>query len=306
MPEASVLLLTKNDRSNLEQVLPRLFTQNTSASFEVIAVDSGSTDGSLEVLQRYPVRVEPIPPEAFHHARTRNFAANLAKGNILVFLSQDAIPASENWLNALVANFEDPRVAAVYGRQFPRPGSSLERHDVLHTIYGEQRIVKDPAHRNGSGYRFYHFSDANAAIRRSVWEIESFPENLKVFEDLGIAKRILDRGWKIVYEPEAAVFHTHDHSTLGLFRRYFDIGYTLRLLKIWDIPDIKTSMLREAFKMISTKFIRKELQRSRPRRGHALGQHLVKSLGLFLGLNQTFLPLALKRHLSAFGVFGEK
>ena len=306
MPEASVLLLTKNDRSNLEQVLPRLFTQNTSASFEVIAVDSGSTDGSLEVLQRYPVRIESIPPEAFHHARTRNFAANLAKGNILVFLSQDAIPASENWLNALVANFEDPRVAAVYGRQFPRPGSSLERHDVLHTIYGEQRIVKDPAHRNGSGYRFYHFSDANAAIRRSVWEIESFPENLKVFEDLGIAKRILDRGWKIVYEPEAAVFHTHDHSTLGLFRRYFDIGYTLRLLKIWDIPDIKTSMLREAFKMISTKFIRKELQRSRPRRGHALGQHLVKSLGLFLGLNQTFLPLALKRHLSAFGVFGEK
>jgi len=304
MLEASVLLLTKNDRSNLEQVLPRLFTQNTTASFEVIAVDSGSTDGSLDVLQRYPVRLEHIPPQEFHHSRTRNFAANLATGNILVFLSQDAIPASENWLNALMANFQDATVAAVYGRQFPRPGSSLERHEVLETIYGEQRIVKDPAQRNGAGYRFYHFSDANAAIRRSVWEVEPFPENLKVFEDLGIAKRILDRGWKIVYEPEAAVFHSHHHTTLGLFRRYFDIGCTLRVLKIWEAPDIKKSMLRDAFKMLRAKMSRQKIRRHNRRTGHALGQDLVKSLGLFLGLNQALLPLALKRHLSAFRIFG--
>ena len=88
--------------------------------------------------------------------------------------------------------------------------------------------MKDPAHRNGIGYRFYHFSDVNAAIRRDIWEAVRFPEDLKVFEDLGIAKQILDRGWKIVYEPEAAVFHSHPHTTVGLFKRYFDIGYTLK------------------------------------------------------------------------------
>lgn len=304
MLEASVLLLTKNDRSNLEQVLPRLFTQNTTAPFEVVALDSGSTDGTLDLLHRYPVRVEPIPAQEFHHSRTRNLAANLARGNILVFLSQDAIPASENWLPALLANFEDPCVAAVYGRQLPKPGSSRERQDVLDTMYGEQRIVKDPAHRNGSGFLFYHFSDANAAIRRSVWEVEPFPENLRVFEDLGIAKRILDRGWKIVYEPAAAVFHSHHHSTLGLFRRYFDIGYTLRLLKIWDIREIRRSMLREGFRLFKAKLSRSTVRRSCCLAGHALGQDLVKSFGLFLGLNETFLPLALKRRLSAFRIFG--
>ena len=128
-----------------------------------------------------------------------------------------------------------------------------EREDTLDTLYGEQRIVKDPAHRNGLGYRFYHFSDVNAAIRRSVWEAVRFPEDLRVFEDIGIAKGILDRGWKIVYEPKSPVFHSHSHTTVGLFKRYFDIGYTLKLLKIWDAPGTRKSMLRDVWKLLKIK-----------------------------------------------------
>jgi len=297
----SVILLTRNGAGDLERLLPALFAQQQVASYEVIAVDSGSTDGTIDLLRRYPVRLSEIPPETFHHARTRNFAAGLAKGEILIFLSQDAVPACDLWLSKLIADFDDPKVGAVYGRQLPRPESFVERQDTLDTVYGANKLVKDPAHRNGMGYRFYHFSDVNSAIRRSVWAATPFPEDLKVFEDLGIAKRILDSGWKIVYEPEAAVIHSHNHSTFGLFKRYFDIGYTLKLLNIWDAPGIRRSLSRDAWKLIERKIRRIRENQSA---GNGIQQDLAKSIGLFLGLNQACLPLPLKRRLSAFGVFG--
>lgn len=303
MVELSILLLTKNGRRDLERVLPAIFDQKFSAPLEVIAVDSGSTDGTLDLLRCFPVRIEQIPPDQFHHARTRNLAASLSSGRILLFLSQDAIPVSKTWLMTMLSNFDDPQVAAVYGRQFPKPGSTSERQDALDAVYGRNKIVKDPAHRNGMGYRFYHFSDVNAAIRRSVWEIEHFPEDLRVFEDLGIAKRILDRGWKIVYEPKAAVYHSHTHTTVGLFKRYFDIGYTLRLLKIWDGPDTRNSMLRDGWKLVQGKLRRLRNHQARGSAGYGLRQDIAKSVGLFLGVNQSHLPLILKRRLSAYRVF---
>src|SRR5258708_37428118 len=161
MAELSILLLTKDGARDLERLLPLLYGQKGVATFEVIAVDSGSTDGTLDILRRFPLRLVQIPSETFHHARTRNFAAGLARGEILIFLSQDAIPASEVWLSTMISNFADPDVGAVYGRQLPKPGSSQERQDALDAVYAEQTIVKDPAYPNGMGYDFYHFSDVN-------------------------------------------------------------------------------------------------------------------------------------------------
>lgn len=299
MIDTSILILTKNGGPEFKTCLESVYGQSEIAHSEVIAVDSGSTDDTLEVLKNFPVQVHQIPPETFHHARTRNLIASFAQGEILVFLSQDAIPSSKSWLKAIAANFADPRVGAVYGRQVPKPGSSLEREDALDTIYGAQRVVKDPAQRNDLGYRFYHFSDVNAAIRRGVWEATKFPEDLRVFEDLGIAKRILDGGWKIVYDPEACVFHSHHHTTLGLFKRYFDIGYTLRHLQIWNAKSTRSSLLRDAGKLFANKLRR--IKGKGNTRGAGLGivQDMVKSAGLFLGLQEAYLPSALKRHLSA-------
>ena len=304
MVEVSIIVLTKNGKTHLERLLPTVVTQARKVSGELIVVDSGSTDGTLELLRRFPIRIAQIPPQDFHHARTRNFAASLTQGRTLVLLSQDAIPASDDWLECMIANFDDPQVGAVYGRQLPKSGSSLERRHALDAVYGERRLVKDPAHHKGLGYRFYHFSDANAAIRRSVWEKTQFPEDLNVFEDLGIAKRILDSGWKIVYEPRAAVIHSHDHSTLELLKRYFDIGYTLKVLKIWDAPGTRQSLLRDAFKMLKGKIRPSRSGSPASSVGTGLRQDFAKSLGMFLGLNQNCLPLALKRRLSAFRVFG--
>jgi rhamnosyltransferase len=303
MIECSISILTKNEERNIGSCLEAVYSQTGVGAFEVVLVDSGSTDATLEIARGFPIRIEQIPAEAFHHARTRNFAAGLGRGPILINLSGDAIPTSNTWLHNMIANFDDPGVGAVYGRQLPKQGSTMERYDTFDVVYGAQKIVKDPAHRNGMGYRFYHFSDVNSAIRRSVWETAPYPENLKMFEDLAIAKRILDAGWKIVYEPEAPVFHSHHYTGAQLFKRYFDIGYTLKELEIWDAPGTRSSMLRDAGKLLNKQLAWVKDSGRRDRAHAAVGQSLAKSAGLLLGLNQRFLPLALKRHLSSYGAF---
>jgi rhamnosyltransferase len=264
-------------------------------------VDSGSTDGTLEIARKFPVRIVEIPAEDFHHARTRNYAATLAAGEYLVFLSQDAIPANCSWLKVMLQNFSDGAVGAVYGRQIPKAESTLERHEALNTMYGSQRVVKDPSSKQSLGYRYYHFSDANAAIRKEVWAATRFPEDLKVFEDLGIAKRILDAGWHIVYEPEACVVHSHNHTTVELFKRYFDIGYTFERLGIWN-ERTQNSMMKEAGKLVRKK-LRSSGQGARSAAVGGIRMDVAKSAGFWFGVNQRYLPMAVKRRLSAHHVF---
>ena len=301
MMEASVVIPTKNGASSIGDCLEAVYSQEGTGRLEVVMVDSGSTDRTLEIARKYPVRVEKIPADEFHHARTRNFAASLATGEYLVFLSQDAIPANCGWLKAMLQNFEDGAVGAVYGRQVPKVGSTQERHDALNTVYGSERVVKDASSKKSLGHRYYHFSDANAAIRRDAWEATRFPEDMKVFEDLGIAKRILDAGWRIVYEPEASVMHSHNHTTPELFKRYFDIGCTFQQLGIWN-ELTQNSMLKELKKLVTKKF---PGNRNGTRSGSIKGisTDIAKSAGFWLGAHQRYLPAAIKRRLSAHHLF---
>ena len=299
MTETSIVIPTKNGEEWIEACLAAVYSQQGTVIPEVLIVDSGSTDGTLKIARKYPVRIEGIPAEEFHHARTRNYAAAVAKGHYLVFLSQDAIPANPGWLEAMLRNFKDRGVGAVYGRQVPKQGSTHERREVLTSMYGNERLVKEPATQEKLGYRYYHFSDANAAMRREVWEATRFPEDLKVFEDLGIAKRILDRGWKIVYEPQASVIHSHNHSTVQLFKRYFDIGYTFRKLEIWNVRTGR-SMIKEV-KKLATQKLRRNGKRSAA--AGSIKNDIAKSAGFWLGVHERYLPVALKRLLSAHQLF---
>jgi rhamnosyltransferase len=302
MVQTSILLLTKNEARNIGPLLEAIYSQKGVEPFEVMVVDSSSTDGTGEIARLYPVRVEQIPAAAFHHARTRNFAATLARGEYLVYLAADALPASSEWLEALLGNFSDPGVAAVYGRHLPKPNSTLERQDALDAVYGEERLVKDPSRGQEMGYRYFHFSTVNAAIRKHDWEKARFPEDLKCFEDLGIAKRILDSGRKIVYEPRAAVFHSHNHTEAGLFKRYFDAGVIWRQLGIWN-EETRRSMIGDMRRLLRKKWQRtRENDNGRPV-GASMRQDLAKAAGLWLGLNERFIPLAVKRHMSAIGLY---
>jgi glycosyltransferase involved in cell wall biosynthesis len=301
MIDTSILIPTKNGAEDLEPCLAAIFAQKGTGPFDVIVIDSGSTDRTLEIARRYPVSIEQIPPETFHHARTRNYAAGLAKGEALVFLSQDAVPASETWLAAFLSDLKEPGVGAVYGRQLPKAGSGLERRSAFAAMYGGARIVKMPMDGVELGHKYYHFSNANSAIKRSVWETTRFPEELKVFEDVGIAKRILDSGWSIVYEPEAAVYHSHDFPVDILFKRYFDIGVVYQRLGVWNDRS-RASLWRDGLGAFKGKL--SLLKEDGPK---GIGSSLVKDIGKYvaiqLGRNEKLLPRALKKKLSLYGLF---
>jgi rhamnosyltransferase len=302
MIETTIVIPTKNGAADIGACLEAVYAQKDAGRFEVLVIDSGSTDDTLEIVRRYPVRLEQIPPETFHHARTRNYAAGLAKGEVLVFLSQDAIPASDTWLAAFLSNFNEPGVGAAYGRQLPKPESGLERRSAFAVMYGGARIVKMPMDGVDLGHKYYQFSDANSAIRRNVWEVTRFPDELKVFEDVGIAKRILDSGWSIVYEPEAAVYHSHDFPLDILFKRYFDIGVVYQRLGIWNDRS-RASLWRDGWGVFKGKLFLL-LKEGRPK---GTGSSLVKDVGKYvaiqLGRNERLLPRAIKRKLSLYRLF---
>lgn len=302
MIEISILVLTKNEARNVGKCLGAIFSQQTSVAFEVILIDSGSVDETLEVARGYPVRIYQIPPETFHHARTRNYAASLAQGEYLVYLAADALPATTDWLQLLISSFSDSSVGAVYGRHLPNPGSTMERKIILGTVYGEERLVKEHSCRRKLGYRYYHFSTVNAALRKSVWQAVPFPEDLKVFEDVGIAKGILDSGWKIIYEPLACVYHSHNHSAKDLFRRYFDSGVVSERLQLVD-QDARASLLQEAWRLLRQKWALPSQNGHRGAVWQTMLCDLAKSAGWMLGRKERYLPLRLKKRFSAFGLF---
>lgn len=300
--QASILIPVKNEVRWIGPCLQAVYSQ-TGVSFEVIVVDSGSTDGTLEVLRQFPARLQLIPPEAFHHARTRNSAASLARGETLVFLGGDAVPTSQDWLRHLLAPLADPRVAAVYGRQVPREHASLERQAAFAEMYGDQPLRKHRDQARELGYRLYMFSTVTCAIRREIWQEYPFPDDLVVFEDIGFAKRVVDAGWAIVYEPAAAVRHSHDYTAWQLFRRFYDAGAIYGRIGIWRAcRDTDHSLLRDGWRTV-----RRKLQRTGKERAGVLAGGLqrdaAKALGLWLGRRERWLPLCLKRRLSLFDIY---
>src|SRR5579884_2360632 len=183
---ASIILLTRQAGPYLERLLPMLFSQVAPEPYEVIAVDSGSTDGTIEQFRRWPVRLQQIPPREFGFGRTKNQAAALARGRALVFLSQDALPVGPRWLATLVGNLEAPNVAGSYGRQLPWPHTAPPQWYFLETTYPPRRLVRRGSSVASDGVAF---SNANAAIRRDVWERFPFDESLLMSEDQDWAPR---------------------------------------------------------------------------------------------------------------------
>ena len=235
--EISIVLLTFNGERYLAEVLASIFTQRTRLSYEVLAIDSGSTDRTLEILNNHPVRIIQIPNLEFGHGRTRNLAAQNSLGRYVVFLTQDAEPANENWLENLVRPLvEDERVAGSYSRQVPRPDCNpIESRDIgigagpLSTV---KRVdQQDPFQKQSYAaclFRFIAFSNVSSCIRRDVLDRLPFSEKIVMVEDQEWCKRAIESGYWIIYEATSVVYHSHNHSLPMIYQRHFDYGVSLR------------------------------------------------------------------------------
>lgn len=231
-PRLSIVLPTWDGERDLGRLLPALAAQELGGpageGFEILAVDSGSSDRSRELLERAGARVEQIGKSAFRHGATRNRAARGARGEILVFLSQDALPRDRGFLAALAAPFEDPRVAGAYARILPHEDDDpLTARTVLSapeaSAAGETRELAGgtdlAALDDAARARLIAFNDVASAIRRSVFEEIPFPD-VDFGEDVAWAARALEAGWRIRFEPRAVVHHSHRYSPARAYERY--------------------------------------------------------------------------------------
>lgn len=228
------MILTLNAGPGFAGLLERLAAQRTGFDHELVVVDSGSTDGTVELARRHGATVHAIPKEEFDHGAARNLGVSLAGGEYVAFLVQDALPVDERWLAAMVEDLEaDDAVAGVYGRQIPRPESSpLARAVVndLPTAVTERRVQQagddywglPPAARRLLAL----FDNVSSCVRRSVWQ--EFPfERTPFGEDLRWGRRVIEAGHKLVYEPRSAVLHSHERGALYDLRRHYADGLLL-------------------------------------------------------------------------------
>lgn len=243
--KASVVILTKNPGPLFSEVLAAVLDQDVPWPYEVVVVDSGSRDGTVDLCKRTPrIKLHSIPASEFGHGRTRNLAISLTTGEFIAMLTHDAKPADRYWLRELVTAVEqEPDIAGAFGRHLPYPGRDpfLARDLTLHfdNFARAPWVVRldDPSrYASDVKYRQYlhYFSDNNACLRRSVWERIPYPD-VDFAEDQLWAKAVIEAGYAKAYADRARVYHSHEYGAWDLLRRSYDearafrrfLGYTL-------------------------------------------------------------------------------
>ncbi|EMT53403.1 glycosyltransferase family 2 protein [Brevibacillus borstelensis] len=315
--DVSIILLTYNGIRYIDEVLRAIYRQQTSFPFEVIAIDSGSSDGTVDVLMSYPVRFYPIDKKQFGHGKTRNYGAELSRGQYLVFLTQDATPADEFWLEEMIRGFSlDPRVGCVFGKQIARPECDpFTRRDLmLHfEMFSKSdeplvQYVEDTPegralyHQNPLWYGFN--SNVNSALRKEAWAAIRFRDVIYT-EDQVMGRDIIVNGWKKVYMPKAAVIHSHSYSSFfRYFQRFFDelrgmhmaFGYTEDVSLATLIPACYRIARAEA------QFIFSETDYRRHEKCYWVyfrwRWHIARRLGAYFGCRHDKLPHFLRRFFS--------
>jgi len=198
LPKASIIIRSKNEEDWIDHCLNAVFSQSY-ANFEVIIVDNESEDKTLEIIKNYPIK-KIVKIKKYLPGNAINEGVNHSSGEIIVMISSHCIPKNNQWLANLIDNFTSEDIAGVYGRQLPVSFSSPEDiRDMFITFGLDKRIqVKD-----------YFFHNANSAILKKVWNKFPFDDAATNIEDRIWGKRVTEAGYKLVYEPQAEVFHHH-------------------------------------------------------------------------------------------------
>ena len=225
----TVFIPTWNGGETFKKVIAGVFSQETDFDYEVLIIDSGSTDGTLDVIAEYDVRLIRIDSSEFNHGLTRNRAVQEAKGEIVALLTHDAIPYDEHWLANLVSNFDDPLVAGAYCHQVPRQDCNPFQLDRLKgwTRGQGEKVVKQITSRAEyeamtpmERYQTIAFDDVASCVRKSVMQRIPF-ERRQFGEDVAWGKQAILSGYKLVMDPQAVVIHSHNNSAWYEFKRVY-------------------------------------------------------------------------------------
>lgn len=206
----SVIIRCYNEEAHIGKLLAGVLAQSLDG-VEIVVVDSGSSDATLSIASRFPVRIVHIPPEQFSFGRSLNLGCQAAGGEILAMASAHVYPVYPDWLERLTAPFENPQVGLTYGKQRGDGRSQFSERQIFASWYPEA----------GPGEQAHPFcNNANAAVRRRLWEEHPYDESLSGLEDVAWAKWALKAGHQIVYVPEAEIIHVHQETPRGVFNRY--------------------------------------------------------------------------------------
>lgn len=214
-PLVSICLPTRNAEADLERLVPALESQVVEGGYELVVIDSDSKDCTRQLLRRAGARLRWIPAASFRHGLVRNELAAMALGERLVFLSQDALPQGESFIETLVAPLEDPDVVGVTARVLPHPTDDpLTARSALDAA--EAAEVPGPILSEGAGPRFNNVASAVSAAALARYPFPDLPFG----EDLGWAQLVLSAGKQLRFEPRAVVHHAHAYSPAEAFERY--------------------------------------------------------------------------------------
>jgi len=222
----SVVIPTYNASRYLDGQLRALRAQ-TVKDLEILVIDSSSSDQTLDIAKQHAIQTVIIPKEEFDHGGTRTLAGKTQSvGDILVYLTQDALPCDDRAIETLIQPLLAERICgAAFGRQIPYQDATPFAQHLRLFNYPPQSYIRTYADRTALGIRAAFCSNSFAAYRRdALEEVGWFAENLLLAEDIHVCARMLMKGYKLRYVAEAVVHHSHNYTVTQEFKRYFDLG----------------------------------------------------------------------------------
>lgn len=221
----SIIIPTRNAENYIEKLVIMLSKQTIKAK-EIIIIDTASKDKTRKICESFDiVKFIPIKDGEFDHGGTRNRAARQASGDILVFMTQDAIPEDEYFLEELVKPLGNNQICATYGRQVAREEAGPLEVFARKFNYPDRDIVKSSSDIDRLGVKAFFLSNVcSAFLAEEFWSVDGFPEHTIMNEDMIIASKLLFNNKKVCYASKARVIHSHSYTYMQQFKRNFDVG----------------------------------------------------------------------------------
>ena len=209
---ASIVIRTLNEAEHLDDLLTMIDRQKTEdLAWEVVLIDSGSTDGTVEIARRHNCKITTITKQEFSFGRSLNRGCEFGAGDILVLISGHCVPVNRHWLQTLCQPIIDGVVSYSYGRQVGDDDSHYSERRIFAKYFPDISDVPQQG---------FFCNNANSALTRAAWEAHRFDESLTGLEDMELAKRMVADGHKVGYVAEAPVFHHHNETWQSVRRRF--------------------------------------------------------------------------------------